>query len=118
MLQSFVANEKGDIAFFSQRLYLPFFASYMSDISEDFFKREAFFYGYKQPFTPSNDYSTENQRNELFPWDLHGYFDELHNNLLYIKIPYGAEHVIALVQQIFDKYGKELHISCRDNDST
>ena len=116
--QLFAANEKGNIAFFSQGLYLPFFASYMSDISEDFFNREMFFYGYKQSFTPSNDYNTENQRNELLPWDLHAYFDELHDNvLLYIKTPYVTEHVITLVQQICEKYGKELHMSCDRTDT-
>ena len=116
--QVFLANNQDDIVLFSNGFPLLFFLSYMSDISEDFFDREMYFYGYKQPFDPSNCYDEEERRSELSSWDIHAFFDELHDNLLlFIKDPHEAERIASLVRQACNRYGKELRMINSAGDS-
>lgn len=103
-----LVKEGGRIVLFSQGFFSPFFSSYMSDISVDFFCREMYFYGYTQPFEPSNCYEEERRRSELSSWHIHACFDELHDNLLlFIKNPHETERIVSVVWQACNRYGKE-----------
>ena len=103
-----LVKEGGRIVLFSQGFFSPFFSSYMSDISVDFFCREMYFYGYTQPFEPSNCYEEERRRSELSSWHIHACFDELHDNLLlFIKNPHETERIVSVVRQACNRYGKE-----------
>ena len=103
-----LVNEGGRIVLFSQGFFSPFFSSYMSDISENFFCREMYFYGYKKPFEPSNCYDEEEHRVESESWDIQVLFDELHDNLvLFIKDPRETQRIVSVVRQACNRYGKE-----------
>ena len=106
-----LVKEAGRISLFSQGFFSPFFSSYMSDISADFFYREMYFYGYKQSFEPSSCYDEEKRRAETAFWDIQAFFDELHDNLLlFIKDASETERVAALTRQACDNHGKELRL--------
>ena len=90
----------------------------MPDVLEDYFGREMYFYGYKQPFAPSHSYDEAVRRKESLPWDIHAFFDELHDNLLlFIKDPHETERIATLVRQACDQYGKKRRIINLDGGS-
>lgn len=105
-------SQNGQIAVFSQGFFTPVFSSYLSDISNDaLFDRELRFYGYRQTFVPTKDYETERRRSETLPWDLHAYYDDLHDNLyLFVKTPHDTAALCRTVERICAKYGKELRL--------
>lgn len=112
---SLLACEDGKIAFFSHGFSSPFFSFYMSDTFEGLLDREMYLYGYKQPFEPSGNYNEETRRQELLPWDIQVFFDELHDNLLiFVKDQHEAVRISSLTRQVCDKYGKKLRLVCDD----
>ena len=119
-----LVNDDGRIALFSQGFFSPFFSSYMSDMSdmldvlEDYFDREMYFYGYKQPFEASKCYDEEERRVESKSWDIQAFFDELHDNLvLFIKDPYEITRITSLAQRACNKYRKEFRTIPKTSDS-